>query len=105
MMGHRFLEIQTVTSGETRFIRMVCGAIVGFMRLKRLFVDEEDAPLATLAERQSLASGFRSRGQGNRHSRGRERIEAIGRALERSGARSAPRRPDGQHCESVWPQL
>ncbi len=49
MMGHRFLEIQTVTSGETRFIRMVWGAIVGFMRLKRLFVDEEDAPLATLA--------------------------------------------------------
>ncbi len=36
MMGRRFLEIRTVNSGKTRFIRTVWGAMVRLMRLERL---------------------------------------------------------------------
>ena len=38
MMGRKFLGIQTVISGETRFLRTVYGAILGLMWLKRLSV-------------------------------------------------------------------
>ena len=38
MMGRKFLGIQTVISGKTRFFRTVYGAILGFMRLERLSV-------------------------------------------------------------------
>jgi len=39
MMGRKFLGIQTVISGKTRFFRTVYGAILGFMQLERLSVD------------------------------------------------------------------
>ena len=38
LMVSKFLGIQTVISGETRFRRMVCGVILGLMRLKCLSV-------------------------------------------------------------------
>jgi len=38
MMGRKFLGIQTVMSGKTRFFRTVLGAVLGLMRLERLFV-------------------------------------------------------------------
>ncbi len=36
-MGRKFLGIQTVVSGKTRFFRTVYGAILGLMRLKCIY--------------------------------------------------------------------
>ena len=56
-MGRKFLGIQTVISGKTRFFRTVYGAILGFMRLERLSVtwsrqkNNEIAPANSQAQR------------------------------------------------------
>jgi len=76
MMGRRFLGIQTVISGETRFLRTVYGAMLGLMRLNFLSVvsafaspfNTSAGPLKAVI--QAVMGGIASRLSGGRFENG-----------------------------------